>query len=29
VGWPYYNQFNYNPFGRIIWLDLNIHFGGK
>ncbi|HKT40891.1 MAG TPA: TonB-dependent receptor [Rhodanobacteraceae bacterium] len=27
VGWPYYNQFNYNPFGRIIWLDLNIHFG--
>ncbi|HJP99059.1 MAG TPA: TonB-dependent receptor [Rhodanobacteraceae bacterium] len=29
VGWPYYNQFNYNPFGRIIWLDLRIHFGGK
>jgi outer membrane receptor protein involved in Fe transport len=29
VGWPFYNQFNYNPFGRIIWLDLNIHFGGK
>jgi outer membrane receptor protein involved in Fe transport len=29
VGWPYYNQFNYNPFGRAIWLDLNIHFGGK
>jgi outer membrane receptor protein involved in Fe transport len=29
VGWPYYNQFNYNPFGRIIWLDLKIHFGGK
>jgi outer membrane receptor protein involved in Fe transport len=29
VGWPYYNQFNYNPFGRAMWLDLNIHFGGK
>jgi outer membrane receptor protein involved in Fe transport len=29
VGWPYYNQFNYNPYGRIIWLDINIHFGGK
>lgn len=29
VGWPYYNQFNYNPFGRAIWLELNIHFGGK
>lgn len=29
VGWPYYNQFNYNPFGRIIWLDLKIHFGAK
>ena len=28
VGWPYYNQFNYNPFGRLIWLDLNIHLGG-
>lgn len=29
VGWPFYNQFNYNPFGRAIWLDLNIHFGGR
>ncbi|HEX7370550.1 MAG TPA: TonB-dependent receptor [Rhodanobacteraceae bacterium] len=29
VGWPYYNQFNYNPFGRAIWVDLNIHFGAK
>jgi outer membrane receptor protein involved in Fe transport len=29
VGWPYYNPFNYNPFGRIIWLSLNIHLGGK
>ena len=29
VGWPYYSVDNYNPFGRIIWLDLNIHFGGK
>lgn len=29
VGWPFYNQFNYNPFGRAMWLDLNIHFGGK
>ncbi|MBN8736510.1 MAG: TonB-dependent receptor [Xanthomonadales bacterium] len=29
VGWPYYNQYNYNPYGRILWLDLNIHFGGK
>jgi outer membrane receptor for ferrienterochelin and colicin len=27
VGWPYYNQFNYTPWGRAIWLDLNIHFG--
>jgi len=29
VGWPYYNQFNYTPWGRAIWLDVNIHFGGK
>lgn len=29
TGWPYYNIFNYNPFGRMIWLNLNIHFGGK
>lgn len=27
VGWPYYNQFNYNPFGRAIWLDFNVRFG--
>jgi len=29
VGWPYYSVDNYNPFGRIVWLDLNIRFGGK
>lgn len=29
VGWPYYNQFNYTPWGRSIWLSLNIHLGGK
>lgn len=29
VGWPYYDVDRFNPFGRIIWLDLNIRFGGK
>jgi outer membrane receptor protein involved in Fe transport len=29
VGWPYYNQFNYNPWGRSIWLSLDVHFGAK
>ena len=29
VGWPYYNQFNYTPFGRILWVGLDIHFGAR
>lgn len=27
VGWPYYNQFNYDPWGRTIWVELDLHFG--
>ncbi|HJU26504.1 MAG TPA: TonB-dependent receptor, partial [Rhodanobacteraceae bacterium] len=29
AGWPYYNQFNYDPWGRIIWAEIDIHFGKK
>ncbi|MEO6799157.1 MAG: TonB-dependent receptor, partial [Rhodanobacter sp.] len=29
VGWPYYGVDNYNSFGRIISLNVNIHFDGK
>ncbi len=28
VGWPYYNNFNYNAYGRAFWVQLNVHFGG-
>ena len=28
VGWPYYNVFNYNAYGRAFWVELNVHFGG-
>ncbi len=28
VGWPYYNQFNYTPWGRAVWLSIDVHFGG-
>jgi outer membrane receptor protein involved in Fe transport len=28
-GWQYYNQFNYNPWGRSIWWSLDVHFGAK
>jgi outer membrane receptor protein involved in Fe transport len=27
IGWPYYNVFNYNAFGRSYWLELNVRFG--
>lgn len=27
VGWPFFNEFNYTPYGRIVWLDLDVHFG--
>jgi outer membrane receptor protein involved in Fe transport len=26
--YPYYNIFNYNSFGRLLMLELNVHFGG-
>lgn len=25
---PYYNIFNYNAFGRLVMLEMNVHFGG-
>lgn len=28
VAWPFYDEFSYNPYGRIVWLDLDIHFPG-
>ena len=27
IGWPYYNVFNYNAFGRAYWLEFNVRFG--
>ncbi len=26
---PYYNIFNYNAFGRMVMLEMNVHFGGS
>jgi outer membrane receptor protein involved in Fe transport len=26
--YPYYNIFNYNSFGRLVMLEMNVHFGG-
>jgi outer membrane receptor protein involved in Fe transport len=26
---PYYNTYNYNPYGRAIWAEFAFHFGGK
>jgi len=28
TAYPYYNIFNYNGYGRAIWLELNVKFGG-
>ena len=28
VGWPYYNVFNYNAFGRSYWAEITVRFGG-
>ena len=25
---PYYNTYNYNPYGRAIWVEFAAHFGG-
>ena len=27
--YPYYNVFNYNAFGRVVMLEMNVQFGGK
>ncbi len=26
---PYYNTYNYNPYGRAVWAEFAFHFGGK
>ena len=26
--YPYYNIFNYNSYGRLVMLEVNMHFGG-
>lgn len=26
---PYYNTYNYNPYGRALWAEFSFHFGGK
>lgn len=26
---PYYNTYNYNPYGRAIWVEFAAHFGGR
>ena len=26
---PYYNTYNYNSYGRAVWLEFGFHFGGK
>lgn len=27
IGWPYYNVFNYNAFGRSYWVEMTVRFG--
>lgn len=27
TSWPYYNRFNYNGFGRAVWLEFDVRFG--
>ena len=27
AGWPYYNNFNYNAYGRSVFLEIGMHFG--
>lgn len=27
--YPYYNLFNYNSYGRLVMLEMNVHFGGS
>jgi iron complex outermembrane recepter protein len=26
---PYYNTYNYNSYGRAVWLEFGFHFGAK
>ena len=26
---PFYNSSNYNPYGRVMWLEMSVKFGGK
>jgi iron complex outermembrane receptor protein len=26
---PYYNTYNYNPYGRAVWAEMSFHFGGS
>lgn len=28
VWYPFYNYLNYNPYGRAVWAEINVHFGG-